>query len=51
MSLTAAVRYSVFAVMDLETRHVEAAGIVREAYENWMIQIVTQFLLPVFGTC
>jgi len=40
MTLTGAVRYSVLVAMDLETRHVEVAGIVREAHERWMIQIV-----------
>ena len=48
MTLTGAVRYSVLVVMDLETRHVEVAGIVREAYERWMIQIVRHLTDPVF---
>ncbi len=26
--------------MDLKTRHVEVAGIVREAYEEWMVQVL-----------
>ena len=34
--------------MDLKTRHVEAAGIVREAYERWMIQILRNLTDPVF---
>jgi len=38
MTLTGPVRYSVLVVMDLKTRHVEVAGIVREAYERWMMQ-------------
>jgi transposase InsO family protein len=40
MTLTGPVRYTVLVVMDLKTRHVQVAGIVREAYEKWMIQIV-----------
>ncbi len=32
-------RYAVLVVMDLKTRHVEVAGIVREAYERWMLQV------------
>ena len=34
------VRYSDLVVMDLKTRHVEVAGIVREAYEKWMLQVL-----------
>ena len=49
MTLTGAVRYSVLVVMDLETRHVEVAGIVREAYERWMIQIVRRLTDAVDG--
>ena len=49
MTLTGAVRYSVLVVMDLETRHVEVAGIVREAYERWMIQIVRHLTDAVDG--
>jgi hypothetical protein len=33
MTLIGPVRYSVLVVMDLKTRHVEVAGIVREAYD------------------
>ena len=40
MTLVGPVRYSVLVVMDLKTRHVEVAGIVREAYEKWMIQVL-----------
>jgi transposase InsO family protein len=40
MTLVGPVRFSVLVVMDLKTRHVEVAGIVQEAYEKWMIQIV-----------
>jgi transposase InsO family protein len=40
MTLTGPVRYSVLVVMDLQTRHVEVAGIVREAYERWMFQVL-----------
>ena len=49
MTLTGAVRYSVLVVMDLENRHVEVAGIVREAYEQWMIQIVRHLTDAVDG--
>jgi len=38
MTLIGPVRFSVLVVMDLKTRHVEVAGIVREAYEEWMVQ-------------
>jgi len=38
--LTGPVRYSVLVVMDLKTGHVEVAGIVREAYERWMLQVL-----------
>ena len=40
MTLIGPVRYSVLVVMDLKTRHVEVAGIVREAYEDWMVQVL-----------
>jgi len=40
MTLTGPVRYSVLVVMDLKTRHVEVAGVVREAYEKWMLQVL-----------
>jgi hypothetical protein len=40
MTLTGPVRYSVLVVVDLKTRHVEVAGIVLEAYEQWMIQVL-----------
>ena len=40
MTLIGPVRYSVLVVMDLKTRHVEVAGIVREAYEEWMVQVL-----------
>jgi hypothetical protein len=49
MTLTGAVRYSVLVVMDLETRHVEVAGIVREACEGWTIQIVRHLTDAVDG--
>ena len=48
MTSTGAVRYSVLVVMDLETRHVEVAGIVREAYKGRMIQIVRHLTDAVF---
>ena len=41
--------YSVLVVMDLKTRHVEVAGIVREANEKWMIQAVRNLTDAVDG--
>ncbi len=35
--------------MDLKTRHVEVAGIVREAYEKWMIQVLRKLTDAVDG--
>jgi putative transposase len=49
MTLTGPVRYSVLVVMDLKTRHVEVAGIVHEAYERWMIQILRNLIGAVDG--
>jgi transposase InsO family protein len=49
MTATGPVRYSVLVVMNLKTRHVEVAGIVREAYEKWMIQIVRHLTDAVDG--
>ena len=49
MTLIGPVRYSVLVVMDLKTRHVEVAGIVREAYEQWMIQILRNLTDAVNG--
>ncbi len=40
MTLTGPVRYSVLVVMDLKTRHVEVAGVVHEAYEKWILQVL-----------
>ena len=40
MTLTGPVRYAVLVVIDLESRRVEVAGIVQDAYEDWMIQMV-----------
>ena len=40
MTVTGPVRYSVLVVMDLKTRRVEVAGIVRDAYEKWMLQVL-----------
>jgi transposase InsO family protein len=40
MTLIGPVRYSALVVMDLKTRRVEVAGIVREAYEEWMVQVL-----------
>jgi putative transposase len=49
MTLTGPVRYTVLVVMDLKTRGVQVAGIVREAYEEWMIQIVRHLTDAVDG--
>jgi transposase InsO family protein len=49
MTLVGPVRYSVLVVMDLKTRHVEVAGIVREAYEHWMIQVLRNLTDAVDG--
>ena len=49
MTLTDPVRYSVLVVMDLKTRHVEVAGIVREAYEEWMFQVLRNLTDAVDG--
>jgi putative transposase len=49
MTWTGPVRYSVLVVMDLKTRHVEVAGIVREAYEQWMIQVLRNLTDAVDG--
>jgi len=40
MTLIGPVRYSVLVVMDLKTRRVKVAGVVREAYEEWMVQVL-----------
>ena len=49
MTLIGPVRYSVLVVMDLKTRHVEVAGIVREAYEKWMFQVLRNLTDAVDG--
>ena len=49
MTLIGPARYSVLVVMDLKTRHVEVAGIVREAYEQWMIQVLRNLTDAVDG--
>ena len=49
MTWTGPVRYSVLVVMDLKTRHVEVAGIVREAYEKWMFQVLRNLIDAVNG--
>ena len=38
MTLTGPVRYAVLVVMDSKSRRVEVAGIVEDAYEEWMVQ-------------
>ncbi len=49
MTLTGPVRYSVLVVMDLKTCQVEVAGIVREAYEKWMLQVLRNLTDAVDG--
>jgi transposase InsO family protein len=49
MTLIGPVRYSVLVVMDLKTRHVEVAGVVREAYEEWMLQVLRNLTDAVDG--
>jgi len=49
MTLVGPVRYSVLVVMDLKTRHVEVAGIVHEAHEKWMIQVLRNLTGAVDG--
>ena len=50
MTLTGPVRYSVLVVMDLKTRHVvEVAGVVCEAYEKWMLQVLRNLTDAVDG--
>ena len=49
MTLTGPVRYSVLVVMDLKTGHVEVAGVVREAYEKWMLQVLRNLTDAVDG--
>jgi transposase InsO family protein len=49
MTLIGPVRYTVLVVMDLKTRHVEVAGVVREAYEKWMLQALRNLTDAVDG--
>jgi transposase InsO family protein len=49
MTMFGPVRYSVLVVMDLKTRHVEVAGIVQEAYEKWMLQVLRNLTDGVSG--
>ncbi len=51
MTLRGPVRYAVLVVMDLKSRRVEVAGIVQEAYEEWMIQVVRNLTDAVDGFC
>ncbi len=53
LCLRGPVRYAVLVVMDLQSRRVQIAGIIREPSENWMFQVlrnltdgVDGFLLP-----
>ena len=49
MTLTGPVRDSVLVVMDLKTRYVEVAGVVGEAYEKWMLQVLRNLTEAVDG--
>jgi transposase InsO family protein len=53
MTLHGPVRYAVLVVMDLKSRRVEIVGVLQDAYEAWMVQMVRNltdavdgFLLP-----
>lgn len=49
LTLTGLVRCSVLFVIDLKTRRVEIAGIVHEAYEEWMKQVARNMVDCVDG--
>ena len=44
LSLRGPIRYAVLVVMDLKSRRVEIAGIIREPYESWMFQILRNLI-------
>ena len=43
------VRYMVLVVIDYKTRKVEIAGIVQQAYGDWMVQIARNLTDPIDG--
>jgi putative transposase len=49
LSLTGLVRYSVLFVIDIKTRRVQIAGIVREAHGAWMKQVARNLIDAVDG--
>jgi hypothetical protein len=49
LSLRGPVRYAVLVVMDLQSRRVQIAGIVREPYEDWMFQVLRNLIDSVDG--
>ncbi|MHC4759085.1 MAG: integrase core domain-containing protein [Planctomycetota bacterium] len=48
-TLKGLVRYMVLVVIDYKTRKVEIAGIIPQAYENWMKQIARNLTDPIDG--
>jgi Integrase core domain len=49
LSLTGLVRYSVLFIIDVKTRHVHIAGIVRQPHGDWMKQVARNFTDDVDG--
>ena len=49
LTLTGLVRFHVLFVIDLATRRVEIAGITRQPFEGWMLQVARQLTDPVDG--
>jgi len=49
LSLRGPIRYAVLVVMDLRSRRVQIAGIIREPYEDWMLQILRNLVDGVDG--
>jgi transposase InsO family protein len=49
MSLRGPIRYAVLVVMDLQSRRVQIAGIIREPYEDWMFQVLRNLIDGVDG--
>jgi transposase len=49
LSLRGPIRYAVLVVMDLQSRRVQIAGIIREPYEDWMFQALRNLIDGVDG--
>ncbi len=49
LSLRGPLRYAVLVVMDLQSRRVQIAGIVREPYKDWMFQVLLNLIDSVDG--